>query len=286
MARKEKPAEKELPKLIAKREKAEELIQKQIEKGEQIRDGDIQSPEDLDNSKRQFDRWKSYNKQLLKSIFTNTSIEEEYSKFVGKSLQMNATLEYYIDNFRGDVEDSISRLQSVVDRLELIPEASDTSVTPEETIPFGRGVFIVHGHDEEMKKAVALVIKSLGLKHIILHEQPNKGMTIIEKFEDNSADVGFAVILLSPDDIGKENIEGAELHPRARQNVITEMGYFSGKLGRSRVVALYPETDDFEFPSDYSGVIYIKYDTSDGWQRKLVKELQAVGYDVSSDDLP
>ena len=84
-----------------------------------------------------------------------------------------------------------------------------------------RRVFIVHGRDEEMKQAVARIISKLNLEPIILHEQPDGGRTIIEKFE-KYADVDFAVILLTPDDL----CEG--MH-RARQNVIMELGYFIAK---------------------------------------------------------
>ena len=54
-----------------------------------------------------------------------------------------------------------------------------------------RKVFLVHGHDEAVKQSVARFLEKLNLEVIILHEQPNKGRTVIEKFEQHS-DVGFA----------------------------------------------------------------------------------------------
>lgn len=140
------------------------------------------------------------------------------------------------------------------------------------------GVFIVHGHDGEMQQSVARVVEKLGLNAIILHEQTDTGQTIIEKLEKN-ADVGFAVVLLSPDDVGRKY--GEELRherPRARQNVILELGYFIGKLGRDRVLALKKEKTDFELPSDLLGVIYTPYDHPGGaWRLTLVRELQQAG---------
>jgi predicted nucleotide-binding protein len=139
-------------------------------------------------------------------------------------------------------------------------------------------VFVVHGHNEEMKQSVARTLEKLALKPIILHEQPNQGRTIIEKFIDYS-DVGFAVILLSPDDmaypIGASN---KEARTRARQNVILELGFFLGKLGRQHVVTLYQKDDKFELPSDYSGLLYIEYDAVGHWRYQLASELQASGY--------
>jgi hypothetical protein len=111
-------------------------------------------------------------------------------------------------------------------------------------------IFIVHGHNEEMKQSVARLIEKLDLKPLILHELANKGRTIIQKFIDHS-NVGFAIVLMSADDYGfsKNDIpENAKL--RARQNVILELGFFIGKLGAERVMAIFEKTDNFEIPSD------------------------------------
>jgi len=118
-------------------------------------------------------------------------------------------------------------------------------------------VFVVHGHDDGMKVAVARVLERLGLTPVVLHEQPDQGRTIVEKFT-NYSDVGFAVVLLSPDDMAyPSNALPSDARPRARQNVSFELGYFVGKLGRENVLALVrKKDDDLEFPSDYSGVLY------------------------------
>lgn len=139
-------------------------------------------------------------------------------------------------------------------------------------------VFVVHGHDTAVKQTVARFLEKLGLQTIILHEQPNKGATIIEKFEANS-DVGFAVVLLTPDDAGGVAKEPLKLNPRPRQNVVFELGYFVGKLGRGRVCALH--TGGVEIPSDFQGVVYIPYDDEDGgWRLKLAGELRAAGMEI------
>jgi len=140
-----------------------------------------------------------------------------------------------------------------------------------------RRVFIVHGRDDATKAIVANFISKLGLTAIILHEQPGAGRTIIEKFE-NYSNVGFAVVLLTPDDVGGLTDRSRELKPRARQNVIFELGYFVGKLGRRKVSVLYKE--GVEIPSDYQGVEFLLMGDDDGWKLSLAKNMKYAGLDI------
>lgn len=137
-------------------------------------------------------------------------------------------------------------------------------------------IFVVHGHDNEMVHAAARFITQLGFEPVILREQPNQGRTIIEKFEDY-ADVPFAIVLFSPDDLGKSK-DDENLNPRPRQNVVFELGFFIGKLARKNVVVLHREVDDFEMLSDYKGVLFEPY--RDGWEFKVAKEIIAAGFEV------
>jgi predicted nucleotide-binding protein len=135
-----------------------------------------------------------------------------------------------------------------------------------------------------MREAVARTLSDLGLDPIILAEQANRGRTLIEKLERSSA-VGFAVVLLSPDDMGysvKKGPKSAE--PRARQNVILELGYFVGLLGRDCVCTL-KRGSDLEFPSDFLNVGYTAFDDAGQWKLELVRELQAAGYEVDANSL-
>ena len=136
-----------------------------------------------------------------------------------------------------------------------------------------KSVFVVHGRDAGTKELVARFIESLGITPVILNEQSNQGLTIIEKFGQH-ADVGFAVVLLTPDDVGRLNVDEVALEPRARQNVIFELGYFIGRLGRNRVCVI--AKGQVEIPSDYSGVLYIPLDELGAWMTALDKELKSV----------
>ncbi|HEX4463467.1 MAG TPA: nucleotide-binding protein [Solirubrobacterales bacterium] len=136
-------------------------------------------------------------------------------------------------------------------------------------------IFLVHGHSRKDELARFLE-RSTGVDVTILEEQPGRGRTIIEKFEGEAGGAAFAVVLLTADDVGAAMDEQANLRPRARQNVVLELGYFVGRIGRENVVALHdPEV---ELPSDYTGVEYVPLDGD--WKHKLMTELGAAGFDV------
>ena len=150
--------------------------------------------------------------------------------------------------------------------------------TPETLQPVNTNrVFVVHGRDHGTRDAVARFLEKLGLEVMILEEQPNRGRTVIEKFEEH-VHGDFAIALLTPDDVG--GLSDSELQPRARQNVIFEFGYCIGKFGRDRVLALIKEAP--EIPSDYSGVLYIQIDESGGWQMRLIREMNSAGFNIDA----
>lgn len=202
------------------------------------------------------------------------------AKIAGKGFGIPISDEWYVTK---EGEDLTDKLVLGPPGYKKDTEKSMDSMAPD-TLSLSRKIFIVHGHNEEMKQAVARIIGMLDLEPIILHEQPNEGKTIIEKIEKHSQEVFFAIILLSPDDKGctvDSFPDNAKY--RARQNVILEMGYFIGKFGRERVFVLYKESKDFDLPSDITGVLYTSY--KDKWQFELVRELKACGYEVDANKL-
>lgn len=159
-------------------------------------------------------------------------------------------------------------------------QSSDTTIEIDKDAQ--RKVFVVHGHDDLAKTQMARFIEKAGLEPIILHEQVSSGMTIVEKIELYNG-VGFAVILYTPCDFGGSNKSDATPHPRARQNVVFEHGYFLGHLGRSKVSAFVK--GEIETPNDISGVVYTSLDDAGAWKMSLLKELKAAGYSVNVDSL-
>ncbi len=146
-------------------------------------------------------------------------------------------------------------------------------------------VFVVHGHDQSLKTDIERFLHEIGLTPVVLHREADQGATIIEKFEKHS-DVGYAFILLTPDEISftvdQVNVEDSKrkIEYRARPNVIFEFGYFVGKLGRNRVCCLHK--GEVVIPSDLDGLVYKKVnDTVESQAYSIIIELKAAGYQIN-----
>lgn len=166
-------------------------------------------------------------------------------------------------------------LQGVLETARLLGEFTEFVIRNRQSRVIEARVFIVHGHDDGAREGVARYIERLGLDTVVLQESANYGQTIVEKLEAN-ANVGYAVILMTPDDVGFVAARPQAARPRARQNVVFEAGYFVGRLGRRRVCLLHK--GDLEMPTDLSGVVYLPLDAHGGWQAKLAAELQDAGF--------
>jgi hypothetical protein len=162
-----------------------------------------------------------------------------------------------------------------IDYVKGVTGENEPTVPPIQAASTARKIFIVHGHDDAAKESMARFLERIGFETVILHEQASGNKTVIEKIEANS-DVGFAVVLLSPDDVGG-TVDGVQ-RSRARQNVILELGYFVGKLGRARVAVFLK--GDVEVPSDFGGVVYVPLDGGGAWRQALGKELQEAGFEI------
>ena len=132
-------------------------------------------------------------------------------------------------------------------------------------------VFVVHGQNQAARDELVSFLKSVGLEGIVLHEQPNMGRHLLTKFIEEAQLVTFAIVLMTDDDVGA--LKGAPLAPRARQNVILELGYFLSHLGQPRVCALI--TPDLPTPSDFDGIVYIRMAGDGKWRAELSRELKA-----------
>lgn len=160
--------------------------------------------------------------------------------------------------------------QDVEPAARAIPRAASADRTPNR-------VFVVHGQNEAARTAVVTFLQSLGLVGIVLHEQPNMGRHLLTKFIQEADLATFAVVLMTDDDLG--SVKGGTAAPRARQNVILELGYFLAHLGQARVCALI--TPGLETPSDFDGIVYIRMDDEDRWKQELKRELVAAKMPVA-----
>jgi len=226
-------------------------------------------------------KWTEYNETLLEQMFSTTDLSRDYSY-----CRPAPTAYYHAPAFsqkaRSEMEKLDARigfLSSIVDRLDLY-SAEDPAERTSRVNSSAKDLtqaFVVHGRDEAAKESAARFLERLGIRPIILHEQASRGKTIIEKLE-HYADVPFAVVLLTPDDEGRQAGSNTELRPRARQNVILELGYFVGLLKRERVCALYK--GDLDLPSDWDGVVWVRMDDRGAWKLELAHELKAAGFAV------
>jgi len=266
--------------LTMPREEAADKIAERIERGNELKTRPILSFQAHEEVQRAYWTWSEYNDEMLRRMFTSPKIAEEYSSSFGVfAVGGQRILQEEIKELHDSIDDKIRRLVSIKERLELIPLAPGVgqrqpALRSAATVTSNK-VFVVHGHDDAVREAVARFIAKLDLIPVVLHEQASQGRTVVEKLEHHG-DVAYAIVLLTPDDVG--GTTPRTLQPRARQNVVLELGYFLGRLGRDRVCALH--RGELDLPSDYMGVIYIPFDGAGGWRLQLAKELKAAGFGV------
>lgn len=219
---------------------------------------------------------KGYDSWLRRVIaYLNSALGPDATKPIEALGGKYSSMEWneYRDRQAGHLEGQLARMEQLDFQQDREREQAIAPVS--RSVPRSNAVFLVHGHDVSAKEATARFLEKLKLKAIILHEQASEGRTVIEKFEAH-ADVGFALVLLTPDDVGATAATRDKLNSRARQNVILELGYFTGKLGRSRVCGLFKP--DVELPSDLHGVLLL--DAQGGWKTKLAQELLSAGMQI------
>lgn len=278
--------------LLVSRDEAKSRIQERIEKGLELKQRKVNTSETFDILLNDYSKWDAFNSELLKRIFTSDELAKEYDFWGAMMMSMRApSLGEKIADIYKDVDKKIHRLDSIIERLELIPLSSvvqNSSAVQKEELPSQprtKKVFVVHGRDEVAKTSLEVFLHEIGLEPVVLHRQADEGMTIIEKFEKHS-EVGYAFILLTPDEIAYLSTEeekpdtDRQKEFRTRPNVIFEFGYFVGKLGRSRVCCLY--TGNVSLPSDVSGMIYKRYEKSiEEVAYGVIKDLKASGYAIA-----
>jgi predicted nucleotide-binding protein len=260
-----------------------ERLAERIKAGWGLFNREVIDAEGVDELRDDYRTWDEYNSTLIKRSFTT---DEEYGKYSGPGIAIGSPdtpQEKYKDT-REDLRISIRQLASLKERLPLFeevpsakaaaPQAQDSALASG-TEP---AIFLVHGRDEGAKHGVARFVRDItGLVPIVLAEQPNLGQTVIEKFEKHASQVSYAIVLLTGDDEGRLK-NTRPMKARARQNVILELGWFAGKLGRQKVAMLY-ETG-VELPSDIVGILYAELDPAEGWKIKLAREMKAAGLPV------
>lgn len=276
MAKTKKPLEKIPSELLIPKDEAILKLNERIVKGKELLGFSIINELQLEEAKKEYRKWNDYNHELLQRIFSTSEEAEKYKRVVGSVISMGfyaIPLSTKIDDHTKAIKEKLHRLDSLLDRLDLISiSLVQNNPEKENSTILNNKVFIVHGRDDLAKTSLEILLHEMGLETIVLHRQADEGQTIIEKFEKHS-DVGYAFILLTPDEIAylanEDSLSDDERQKekRARPNVIFEFGYFVGKLTRQRVCCLYTGR------VTVSGLIYKEY-------HKHVKE---VAWDIQKD---
>jgi predicted nucleotide-binding protein len=262
-------------------------ITERLKIGKEIRERKVEGDLQFQNFKSDFIKWNDYNIEYLKHVFNNEDNSYKLAYSTVYSWRF-AWLKTFINSEQyniliAELDNKILNLETLINKADLLKsfEKSELQSDKESNNENDKNIFIVHGHNTEILESVARLIEKIDLFPIILNEMPNEGKTIIEKFEKYT-NVNFAIIILADDDFGKSKLDG-EMNDRARQNVILELGYFIGKLGRERVLPLYLE--NVELPSDIHGLLYVPIDKLNNWRYSVVKELKHSGYKIDANKL-
>jgi predicted nucleotide-binding protein len=270
-------------------ERAEAALKARLQSGRELRAQSIEwgSREELDAAVRtwvaDWQHWQKLTATVLTRTFDDVSVVREFNSAANVRLRRHFNYVEEIERVRITMDDRLNKLELITERLSgrLFEQARSTQVSA-----VGNSgaidVFIVHGHDLQARAEVARFVEKVGLNPIILEEQPDVGLTVIEKFERDAAKAAAAIVLLTPDDVGRAKGAGT-LNPRARRNVVFELGYFAARLGRGRVFALVRA--DVEIPSDYRGVIYTVFDDHGGWKLKVAQNLKSAELPVDPEKL-
>lgn len=231
------------------------------------------TPGDFTTMSGAYQKWQLDTSKYIERIFGDESQNAGHFRSVTDS-----------GSYRSEIEAVVAQLASMIEEIEEFGDNDDSSQSrpaqASDARSDKRSVFIVHGHDEAAKHTLKDFLRGLHLNPIVLSDKVSEGNTIIEKFEKYTQ-VDFAVVLLTPDDLGAGKHD-TKMAKRPRQNVIFEFGFFLGKLGRKKVRALVK--GGVEMLSDYSGVVYIDLDDGE-WKLELAKEMKAAGLVVDMNRL-
>jgi predicted nucleotide-binding protein len=272
--------------LLVPRADAAARLEQQLQRGERLQ---ATPPAHSRERKDEFEDWTDRTIELLRYLFDS---DVEARRFCATSRVRDGKfrVEDYYWNSKEEFFDPLAArlraLRALEDRLRYIREAPRADIrvpaqeperAPERVVALGpiaaasRHV-VVHGHDPAARAEVCQLLVGLGLEPVEL-DGPITAPEPVER------DAAFAVVLLTPDDVGgPRQVAVGDLRPRPRQDLLLELGLFCGQLGPRRVCALY--NGQVEIPSAFPGVAWIHRDPDGGWRFKLGKEMRAAGLAV------
>ena len=257
--------------------------------GEALKSG----AQDLAVVRSAYATWDKRNELVLERAFEkggwlDSTPKNEYASALGLTYPLGPEVadDVTVDGLLADVDVKVDRLRRLVATLDAYDGPTDDAPRSDAGGP--ATVFVVHGRAEKPRLEIEnLIRRATQVEPVVLADQIGGGaVTIIEKLEEHlgtRSSAAFAVIIMSGDDLGRFAEEGEAERPRARQNVVLELGYAMGTLGRRRVAILHEE--GLELPSDIAGVVYYPLDAAGAWRTRILGELKAAGIAVDADAL-
>jgi predicted nucleotide-binding protein len=242
-----------------------------LEKMEKLyRDAELLSDIRLCNI-HSYTKWKRIVRVTIDDILP---VNHEYRQALEKALQTESVSVFPEST---SVRRALPILQSIKNDIIYWPE--DETVCAPTAVSVIKSpeskVLIVNGNSEEMALAVTGFIKDYDVTPFLLHEGQNGANIFMEHGFYSGVDC--AVVVLSRDDF--------KFRPRSQSNVVLEIGYLMGKLGKEKVIVLYREFASFKIPLEYSGATHIEYDDDGSWQDELAGALRNRGIRLSSEEL-
>ncbi|MEW6714164.1 MAG: TIR domain-containing protein [Nitrospirota bacterium] len=217
-------------------------------------------------------------KSVLRKSGLEIKLEERLPNETGSQLRLrNGAIVNYFDKGTFSIQGVNKKIVE-----QALGSGASESATGASTLYPNNKVFVVYGHDAVAKAELEAMLRRWGLDPIILDQLPSEGTTLIEKLENYSFNVGFSVVLATPDDEAYPKGKEDQKAFRARQNVVLELGMLLTHLGRSKVAILLKDQEIMERPSDIQGLIYIpfKNDLAKEAGLLLAKEMAAQGYNI------
>ena len=228
---------------------------------------------------------------------TGTQLKVNGPGFSGVSVNVYDKGTYYVQgNQKGQVDSALShppKANSGTSASQSSPSGNlspswSPGATPDPNPfePEQKRIFVVHGHDNEARMELQLALLQLGLDPFVLANTSGGSLTIIEALEKEigpGADrIRFGIVLLTPDDMGYSSADGPDkARPRARQNVVLEMGMLMSAIGRQNVAILMK--GNLEIPSDADGILRIQYQSHvKETITKLCDHLMQAGFQLES----
>jgi len=229
---------------------------------------------DFESARQRLARWKVRTGNLVKEI----AGPEEAERF----LEIWRHFSYTADDTMLPLTDEVNSYTSFVVALKedfdsgrspSFAGAAETADSGHLVVRGSRIVFLVHGHDELNMRRLEDLLRGWHLEPVILSFKPGRGRTLIEKFEEEARRAAFAFVLFTPDDL----IQGRDAqYFQVRPNVLFELGWLYGRLGRQRVCIVSKRGT--AIPSDLDGINRIEFqDSVTEKAGELQDELRAAG---------